>query len=46
MILVICRDRYRTKYFVLLCCATGLILGQGIVSVIALAFDALNVPRF
>ncbi|KAI9779864.1 MAG: hypothetical protein M1839_007177 [Geoglossum umbratile] len=46
LILVIGRDRFNIKSFVLLCSATGLILGQGIFSLIALLFDAVHVPHF
>ncbi|KAF2788846.1 hypothetical protein K505DRAFT_341750 [Melanomma pulvis-pyrius CBS 109.77] len=45
LILVICRDTYGIKYFVLLCCATGLILGQGMFSIVALALDVLTSPN-
>lgn len=45
LILVVCRDRYGVKYFMLLCCATGLILGQGLFSIVALSADTIRGPR-
>lgn len=44
LILLICRDRYGVKYFMLLCCATGSILGQGVFSIVALSANAIHGP--
>lgn len=45
LIFVISRDRYNVKTFVLMCSATGLILGQGLFSIVSLLFDAVDVPH-
>ena len=45
LILVIACSRFGIKSFILMCSATGLILGQGIFSLVALLFDALHVPH-
>ncbi|KAI3342591.1 OPT oligopeptide transporter protein-domain-containing protein [Ustulina deusta] len=42
LILVIGRSRFGISDFVFMCVATGLILGQGLFSLLALLFDALN----
>lgn len=46
LILVIGRSRYGIESFVFMCSATGLILGQGIFSLVALIFDAVRGPHF
>jgi hypothetical protein len=45
LFLVIGCGRLGIKSFVLMCSATGLILGQGIFSIFALLFDAVHVPH-
>lgn len=45
LILVVCQKVYGVKYFVLLCCATGLILGQGLFSVVSIVMGIIFTPR-
>lgn len=45
LIFVIGRRRYGIESFVFMCSATGLILGQGLFSLVTLLFDALHVPK-
>ncbi len=42
LILLVGRSRLGIKSFTLICSATGLILGQGLFSLVALLFDALS----
>jgi uncharacterized oligopeptide transporter (OPT) family protein len=42
VILIIGHNRLGIENFVLMCSATGLILGQGLFSIVALAFDVLH----
>jgi uncharacterized oligopeptide transporter (OPT) family protein len=43
LILVVGRSRYGINNFILVCCATGLILGQSLFSLIGLFLDGLHV---
>ncbi|KAL6830020.1 OPT oligopeptide transporter domain-containing protein [Trichoderma camerunense] len=44
VVLVVGRSRFGIKNFTLVCCATGLILGQSLSSLVGLLFDALRAP--
>ncbi|KAI9172707.1 putative oligopeptide transporter [Paramyrothecium foliicola] len=44
LLMVVGQRKYSLRSFTLMCCATGLILGQGVVSVLALIFDTAKVP--
>lgn len=44
LILALGRTRFGIGHFSLICSATGLILGQGLFSIVALVFDAIRVP--
>lgn len=45
LIMVYGRRRFNIMSYVFICSATGLILGQGIFSLISLLFDVLHVPH-
>lgn len=43
LLLVVGQTQFGVKNFTLICSATGLILGQGLFSLVGLLFDALHV---
>ena len=45
VILIIGHNRFGIENFILMCSATGLILGLGVFGLVALAFDALHLPH-
>lgn len=45
LVFVVGRNRLGTNKIKFMCCATGLVLGQGLFSIVALGFDALHVPH-
>lgn len=44
LLLFVGQTKMGAKNFTLICCATGLILGQGLFSLVALFFDVMHVP--